>query len=181
MAVELYFDAASEAAVRRVQQAIHSAGVERPPGPVDARPHISLTVTEGASAALEPAVRAFARRTPPLPVRLSVVASFPGEQNVLFLAPTPDKTLLTLHRSFHVALHSAEVGSRPHYRPGAWVPHCTLAMNMPEAQLPRAFAVARAAFEPFSGRLEGIGIVTLPLRTARLFPLDGHSGPEVAV
>jgi 2'-5' RNA ligase len=99
---------------------------------IGASPHISLAVFDEMDVALVTrVVESFARRTPSISVRVSSIAMFPGERNVVFLAPVVTRGLLEVHESLHTALSGAGVRSDPLYVPGAWVPHCTISMEEP--------------------------------------------------
>ena len=50
-------------------------------------------------------------------------------------------------------------GAWDHYRPGAWVPHCTLASDLEPQQFGSALAIAGRTSLPFECRLVEVGIV----------------------
>jgi 2'-5' RNA ligase len=155
-AVELFFDPSGDAAVRRVWSELG--------GPVlasaTARPHITLAVygrvePEPFAAALAD----WAAAADPLDLRLASVGVFPGEARVIFLAPVVTAELLDLHNGFHAAFEGEGEEPWSHYRPGEWVPHCTLAMEIDPAALHRALDVAREAPLPIPVRLSAVGLV----------------------
>lgn len=161
IAVELYFDQATEEAILRLRNALYDAEIVPRPGLIRSRPHLSLTILEGDDVPIEP-LRAFAENTPSRPIRFTSLSTFAGAAGVVFLAPTPDGGLLDLHRALHERLVEASFASRPDYRPESWVPHCTLEKDVPKAQLGRAFEVLSQAFVTIEGRLTEVGAVRYP-------------------
>jgi 2'-5' RNA ligase len=53
------------------------------------------------------------------------ICMFDTEPLVLWLSPRPDSALLDVHARLHALI--GKLRSDPHYRPGAWQPHCTIA------------------------------------------------------
>jgi 2'-5' RNA ligase len=153
LAVELYFDGAAERAVRGVWEAVRAASGSSRLFDLASRPHVSLAVySEGVRGPLEGALAAF--RAAPLPFVLASVGTFPGAEGAVFLAPVADEALLRMHAAWHAGAPQ----SHEYYRPGAWVPHCTVGFNLAEAAIAPALAAARAAL-PIRGRFESIGII----------------------
>jgi 2'-5' RNA ligase len=55
---------------------------------------------------------------------------FSGPPLVLWAAPAPVDSLVRMHSAIHAVIEPSLC--RPHYRPGAWTPHCTLATRVRE-------------------------------------------------
>jgi hypothetical protein len=130
-AIELYLDVDASRRVRKLWQALEEEGVQTLASLLDERhrPHVSLAAArrlepEAVTAAL--AGHAVGRG---LTLELDFVGQFIGR--VLWLGVTPTLELLQLHREVHdrLAGHGIEVWE--HYRPGRWVPHCTISMRVP--------------------------------------------------
>lgn len=153
-AVELYFDAATERRLLAEWERIGSAL-----GRLEARPHISLAVFRP-PAAPEPIVAAvdhLAEEIGPLVVNLQSVGVFPGAEGVVFLAPAVSPPLADAHRRLHDLL--GDLDRSELYRPGRWVPHCTMAMGLDPAGVGSAVA-ALAAGDGFGpATLAEIGLV----------------------
>ena len=79
---------------------------------------------------------------------------------VVFLGVTPTAPLLELNRRVHARLDAAKVAVWPLYRPGIWVPHCTLAMR--PADLTAALSALRAAVLPIEASPVALRIVEVP-------------------
>jgi hypothetical protein len=57
---------------------------------------------------------------------------------VLWLGPVPTQELIDHHAAVSGRLAAAGLTVFDEYRPGAWVPHCTLSMRVPRPQLTEA-------------------------------------------
>ncbi len=159
-AVELALDAEAAAAVRRVWREMDDAGIGYM-ARSGVRPHVTFGIWdtlehEGADAELT----AFAARTAPVRLTFASVGLFPGV--AIFLAPTVTPELLDLHADFHRRWGGLGQGSSGHYRPGGWVPHCTLAIDLELEQFGSALAIAGRVRLPIECRLVEVGIVEFP-------------------
>lgn len=151
LAVELRFDAGAERAVRGVWEAVRAATGSGLLFDLETRPHVSLAADpEGVRGPLDGALARF--RAAPIPFALASAGMFPGDEGVVFLAPVVDEPLLRMHRAWH----SLAPGGLAHYAPGAWVPHCTVGLRLPDVA--PALAAARALL-PIRGRYESIALV----------------------
>ncbi len=133
VSVELGFDPASE---RRIQglwgtlAAIYGGPRKTELG---VRPHLSLTsFSHGEPSFLRRELEDLARRTRPFRIRFASVASFPTPEGVVYLAPSPSEDLREVHGVFHRAMAVHGEAGNPYYQPGKWVPHCTVATDVPD-------------------------------------------------
>lgn len=98
-----------------------------PPTP----PHVSLAAFDAAdlevvgSALLEPLKECIGLR-----LTLASLGFFLTEESVAFLGVVPTASFLGLQRRVFDALSPVTSGYWPYYRPGALVPHCTLATGV---------------------------------------------------
>ena len=137
-ALELYLDQGADRRIRRLWDAMEESGV---PSLRDLtygkhRPHISLVAArtlDGRKVA--DALDAF-DVAPPLRVELDFVGLFRGR--VLWLGPAPTTELIAHHAAVFGRLVAAGITVFDEYRPGAWVPHCTLSMRVPHPKVPEA-------------------------------------------
>jgi len=130
-AVEMYFDDQADAAVRKLWQLLADGGLPSLATRTHRRhrPHVSLVVAESlAGADLAPLRSVLMTRHPTL--HLYVLGTFPGREGGLFLGVPATAQLLEFHAGAHAALAGQPVGHWPHYLPGNWVPHCTLAEGL---------------------------------------------------
>lgn len=160
-AVVLYLDEDTEHRIREIWAAldVHGvASVAQRHGPAY-RPHLTLAVVETTHAAgLAEALRGPLAGVAGLPVTLASLGFFLTEAAPAYLAVTPTSRLLRLHEDVHVMLGSA--GSWGYYRPGTWVPHCTLAMEVTSTE--GVAEVVRAARLPIGARVSVAHVVRLP-------------------
>jgi len=170
----LRFDEASERCIRE-----GCATIARCLGRVpseDVGPHISLIPTDAADErALVEQLAAAVSDAPPLRVVLSHLGWFPG--GVLFLGATPTRELLEFHRRIHHACAPSPAAQWIElYQPGAWVPHCTLAMNVPTAALGDTQDGATAVFDlpmvTFPSCVELLLIDESRIESRHTFPLS---------
>lgn len=97
------------------------------------RPHISLAVfPRGEPSSLRRQVEALAGSIPPFTIHLSHVDHIPTSEGVVYLAPAPSPELNAAHQLFHALEHE---GCSRYYLPGQWVPHCTVATDVPSEQI----------------------------------------------
>jgi 2'-5' RNA ligase len=170
-AVELFLDPTSDAAVRRLWQdlaeadmapAIHVGGLQ---------PHVTLAACDRLDVdACERFLADFAATTPAPTTRFASLGVFPTDPAVAFLAPVVTPDLLDLHD--RILRRFRELADEPwaYYVSGQWVPHCTLALELPLATVPRAVELCRGVPLPLEGRLDGVSIVEFPpIRHRRAF------------
>ncbi|XP_074579181.1 uncharacterized protein LOC141835705 [Curcuma longa] len=182
-AVELYFDPALENQVLKAWNVLARRQISTQLIEMSARPHITLL----SAPSLDPhrlhvAIRGLAARLDPLPLSLSSVGSFLSpdadkEGDVLFLAPTPAASLLHLHAQVCDALRK-EGGVEPpdEFRPDSWVPHCSVAQDVPRNRIADAFCILRDLKLPVSGYAMDIGLVEFsPVREIFSFSLGNNS------
>jgi 2'-5' RNA ligase len=163
LALELTLDEGADAAVREVWDGLEQAGVRTLASLLDRRiaPHVSLVVSVDVEAlhALGPDLAEIVRMAGPQMLPLDSIGMFPGADPVVYLAVTPTERLLRLHADVAELLRERGVGVLPEYRPGSWVPHCTLAMAVPGHRCGDAVAVLRAAPLPIKARSAQFGLV----------------------
>lgn len=126
--IEFRFDAATEARLRALIATLDVGDGRRV-----RQPHVSLAVIhEGDPQQTIDVARhvATAFRTA-VATRLASVGAFAGPRGVVFLAPTASAELLALHAAVHAELDARGIASWDLYRPAAWMPHCTLAFDLP--------------------------------------------------
>lgn len=158
-AIELFFDEQADTEVRRLWHLLAASGLPslETLGHRRHRPHVSLTVLETAHL---PAVADVedvldVRRLPVL--RFSALGTFGGGGGVLFLAPVVTAPLLAVHARLNDVLQEQGIVQWPHYLPGSWVPHCTLAMNVAPAELSAAAGLL-AGFRQLQAEVAKVGI-----------------------
>jgi 2'-5' RNA ligase len=159
-AVELSFDRATDAVVRRVWDELAREGVNDFMAGFGVHPHISLAVFDELMVdEADPQIAEFARRLVPLPVTLSSIGVFAGDAGVVFFGAVVTDELLATHAEIHRRLKPLGRGAWSYYDRGEWVPHCTLAMDLPADRIPHAVEIARRTLLPLRGTLERVSLV----------------------
>lgn len=160
-AIEMFFDEQADAAVRRLWHRLAEADLPSLETYSHARhrPHVSLTVASDLDVD-DTAVLADLAAVldgEPLPrLHLPALATFAGSGGVLFLAAVATAPLLALHERVGQVLQAHRIDQWPHYLPGNWVPHCTLAMGHTAADFSAAMSLL-SGFEPFDAQVTGAG------------------------
>jgi hypothetical protein len=137
-ALELYVDVEATRRVRGLWKALEDEGIPTLATLLEQkhRPHVSLAVAR----TLAPDAVASALDGIPIGEGLRVDMDFVGQfvGRVLWLGVVPTVELLTHHRLVHDRLASAGVEVWELYRPGRWVPHCTISMRVPNPSMAAA-------------------------------------------
>jgi hypothetical protein len=130
-ALECYLDHAATRRIRALWDALEAAGIPSLRELTHRRhvPHVSLVVADQLDPVAVATALAGLSAAPPLRLDFQYVGQFVGR--VLWLGPSPNAALLAHQASVHSRLTAAGVELDDLYRPGAWVPHCTVSMRVP--------------------------------------------------
>ena len=158
--VELYFDPSTEAIICDAWKAIDEAGVSDSMPKGGYRPHISLGVCDHLETdSLAQELSTFAGSITPFRLSFPNIGIFSTSEGVVFLGVTVTEELLNVHTAFHKIFKKHAEDQREYYTVGSWVPHCTLAFGLSEAQIVEAVTVCRQVDLPISAEVENIGVV----------------------
>jgi 2'-5' RNA ligase len=162
LALELTLDQDGDARVRALWDALEGMGIGTLATMLGGRvdPHVSLIVADDTEAvvALGGELGEIVRMAGPQTLPLDAVGLFPGPGPVIYLGVTPTESLVRLHAQTAEFLRERGVDVWPQYRPGVWVPHCTVAMSVPDERLVAAATALRAAL-PIRARAARVGLV----------------------
>ncbi len=132
-------------------------------GDIGVRPHVTLADSDHVDLhALEAATATFAASTLPFRLTLSSVGLFSTAEGVLFFGVTVSRALLEMHAEYSRIFSYHARQPNAYYRLGAWVPHVTLAMGLPEAQVSEALAIVRRVPLPIHGSVPELSLVRVP-------------------
>jgi 2'-5' RNA ligase len=158
--IVLYFNQQTEALIRSYWERLANENISTELPDSGIRPHITLAIYEELNCqSCESELANFAREASHLTIPITHLGIFNNPDSVLFLAPTATKELLDFHARIHTCLLSKAQKSWEIYQPGAWVPHCTLAMNLNAQQLSRAVSICSDIHLPIELRATQIGAV----------------------
>jgi 2'-5' RNA ligase len=104
-------------------------------GVVGVRPHVSLAVFAGEGPGAPSALVARLARLEPFSIALDEVDVFSGKEGVVFLRPSDSDELRAAHATCTRALGSETGLVHPYYHAKYWVPHCTMAIGVPESSM----------------------------------------------
>lgn len=98
------------------------------------------------------------------------IGVFDADPIVLWLSPRASHRLVHFHAKIHQAIGPALCD--PHYRPGGWVPHLTIAMAIPTTRRSDALELAARPLEPFTLTFHSADCVSWPpVRVVYTVPL----------
>jgi 2'-5' RNA ligase len=156
-AITLRLDARGERRIRRLWDALARRGISDSMPRLGYRPHVTLGVYDAmAPEAVAPLLAGLARKCLPLAAEFTGLRSFPGSAPVLWAAPAPSTGLKAAHALLHEAVCA---DCHEHYRPGSWIPHCTLAQGLDQDGLRAATAALQPLWEDFRARFDGLDLV----------------------
>jgi 2'-5' RNA ligase len=95
----------------------------------DYPPHITFAIYESPAASEQLAIATVAKIADgraAIELSFDRIRTFDGPPLVLWADPEPKTALREIHDQIHAAIDPGLC--HPHYRPGSWVPHCTLAI-----------------------------------------------------
>jgi 2'-5' RNA ligase len=91
-------------------------------------PHFSWQVAEDYNVdKIEDLMRETAKELKPFKIRTTGLGIFAGENPVLYITVSIDKTLLSFHEMIFNKFSVITKGALEYYNPGIWVPHISLA------------------------------------------------------
>ena len=126
-------------------------------------PHVTLGVFDQySSPGFENELRAFTKSLRPLPLQFDYIGVFLQPRCVVFFGPVVTERLLSVHKDFTSRLTKLVTGASPLCPPGKWVPHCTLAFDIPLEAVPAAVEVCSRVKLRFKTQVREIGLVEFP-------------------
>ena len=129
------FDAQTENAIRGLWQAINDAGLPSELLKLKYPPHLSLMLCEDINMdGVRRVLPDYIAHYPPFPLAFPALGVFPGEVGVIYLAPYVSRELLDFHAGLWELLERFTTLPSPLYRPGVWVPHVTLDLDVSREQ-----------------------------------------------
>ncbi|MEX2208823.1 MAG: 2'-5' RNA ligase family protein [Myxococcota bacterium] len=179
IAIELCLDEHADARIREIWERIERAGLPSRLLELGHAPHVSLGVCADLDRpAFAAKLAEFAAREPKLHGTFVSLGTFSNRQGVVFLGLINTRELIDMHARFDALFATSARDPWEYYRPGRWVPHCTLTTALDPIQVAVALRVCAEVPLPIQATLESVAIVENPdgVVHARL-PLSGRSGP----
>ncbi len=162
-AIELCLDEHAEARIREIWERIERAGLPSRLLEFGHTPHVSLGVCAQLDRTIfVPRLVEFAAREPKLHATFVSLGTFSNRQGVVFLGLINTRELIDLHARFDAFFASAAREPWEYYRPGRWVPHCTLTTALEPEQVASALRVCAEVPLPIQATLESVALVENP-------------------
>ena len=154
----LLFDPETDRAIRRLWAALEDVGIGTLLTHTHRRhvPHLSYAVLRTFDAEAVATVVGQLSGGPALDVRFNAVGLFPRGRGALVLPATP--SLLARQQAVVEAVTSTGADLHRHYRPGRWIPHCSLTTGTSQELLPTA-AVRAFDVLPLEGRAVAAALI----------------------
>jgi 2'-5' RNA ligase len=153
-----------------VWRAVRDAGFPSGLFEGDNQPHITLTLLATQNGTLGDAARRFASAQPPVRVFFSEIGQF--YPSVVYLAPQPQGELLAMNRALTAQLGPLQALADPHYLPGSFLPHMTMAFKLLPEDERAALAAVRRSFLPFGATFHELAVVKFnPVKIVERVPL----------
>jgi 2'-5' RNA ligase len=169
-AVSLWFDPASEDAVRAIWKRLHDRMLSTFLWTGPFRPHVTLAVYETLNIPLAAKqVQGLLLETKAFEIALPLIGCFtspPGSMSTsgaaVFLGVTPTVYLLQLHAEVHRLLGMFGHTPKPFYLPSRWNPHCTIAREIAAEAIPEIIRATQETALPLIVTVTRIGIIDTP-------------------
>jgi hypothetical protein len=137
-------------------------------------PHFTFAIYEDIEIEhLEHAVHSVFSECGPISITFDRIKLFDSSPLVLWASPLDASALQDLHAAIHGLIDPARC--HEHYRPGSWVPHCTLATGITEKHRSAAIDFATNAAMPFDVIFDAADWISFPpVELAGRLPLRSH-------
>jgi 2'-5' RNA ligase len=129
-AVMLFFDIQTEKMIVKIWQTLARNNLVLDILDAGIRPHITLAIYEELNCRpCENELAKITSKTSSIAMQFTHLGLFTNPEPVVFASPVSTSEFLDFHKNIHVSLASEAKNSWDLYKPGKWVPHCTLALN----------------------------------------------------
>ena len=144
MAIELAFDSASDQRLGLLWSRLSALYAGPTESELGVRPHITLALFRGGEPRDLPGLlESLAGELACFGLTLGTVGRFPGSEGVVFLRPEVSAERARAHTILHELLAKERDLVHAYYRPGTWHPHCTMAINVPDALIDAVLTACR--------------------------------------
>lgn len=160
---EIFLDEEADAVVRGLWGRLERLGVPSLRTASHGRHHPHVTLALGEDLAADGELVEALGTLPGQGLNFPLLGVFPGDAAVLFLGVQVTAPLLDAHARVHAAIDrkgGAEDQLGELYKPGSWVPHCTLAMHLDAESLGLAYQELHPYAE-LRARIATVGLVDI--------------------
>ncbi len=160
--IGVYFDAESEAKIRALWKKLAEKGVADYLHNTNSRPHLTLAIYKDLQLIkAHHILMALCEEYAAIPISFQSIGIFPTTGSI-FLGPVVTQPLLALHRQVNAEINPfADLPEFPYYLPEQWVPHCGVAIEVENKDIPAVFRITSQVIEfPFNAVIKEMGITT---------------------
>lgn len=167
----LFLDSETEDQVRRAWSILRTRGLSSPLLRSGGKPHLTLAIWES----LDPDlilddIMDLAKRQRAFPVTFSSIATFGLNSGTIFLGPVITPSLISVHDKLYRIMDELTNLSEGLYRPGCWVPHCSLTLGLPPESISDALDICMSIINlPIRGWIRDIGLLTFDKESVHSF------------
>ncbi|QOZ54994.1 2'-5' RNA ligase family protein [Bradyrhizobium sp. CCBAU 53338] len=163
LAINIRADNGSAGEIERLWDQVGAFEAEPSMRALGYRPHFTFAIYDGPAiderTAWEALLAATAGETQ-LRIAFKRIRWFEGSPLVLWAEPEVEEALARIHRAVSAAIDPSHC--RPHYRPGAWTPHCTLGTGVANERRNDAIAFALAFDRSIEVTFDVVDCVVFP-------------------
>jgi 2'-5' RNA ligase len=157
------FDPAGDAFIRMIWSQLSRTGI--PCGIQEyrgARPHVTFSIFTGCGKDRAARIAAsLAADNRPLRIELTHIGLFAVEGLSAYIGITSTRPLRELHRRIDTITCSCADELADYYRPGQWIPHCTLSSAIDKSQIPLIRRIGDELLLPRRFTLCALGLTEL--------------------
>jgi 2'-5' RNA ligase len=172
-AVVFYLDPIKAAPLQAVINELGSKNIAPYMHNIQLQPHITLAIYDRLECQVcEQKIAAFAKEVHGFNLLFSSIGIFDNTNPVVFAAPTLTRALLELHQRLHTLLEDEAHHPWEIYKPGLWVPHCSLAVEFPQQNLYQALEICLQLELPLQVPVSTLGVMQFePISPLYDYPL----------
>ncbi len=176
-AIELYYDQETEQALYNLAKRVADEKLSTRFMEWKTRPHLTLACFNDVDEekCIEK-LKKFAQTHKKLPAYIGSVGMF-TDSKTIFASPMMNDSMYQFQRELHECLKDFDTTGWEWYRPGRWVPHCTLALTKEDDEdiFYKASDLILHEFKKMSGKFISVGLVkvTFPVEEIDTIDLEG--------
>ncbi|MDD5937377.1 MAG: 2'-5' RNA ligase family protein [Clostridiales bacterium] len=173
-AIELYFDEETEKKLFHLSKRVADEKLSTKFLEWKTRPHLTLACFNDVDeVGCIQQLKSFALTHKKIPAYLGSVGMF-NDTRTIFASPVMNADMYQLQRELHECLKDFDTTGWEWYCPDRWVPHCTLALMMEDAEdnFYRASDLILHEFSKMSGEFVSIGLVKITFPVKEIYTIE---------
>lgn len=172
--IGIYFHLQTELLIRDVWKEVADKGLSIYLHESANRPHITLGIFEDSDLTKAESVLALrSQEMKPFTLTFQQIGIFPSPEKTVFWAPVVTKEFLDFHSSFYELFCKFSVQPDfDFYKPGHWIPHCALAMNLQaDSDVHQIVSLCQMLPNPHVAKVIEIGLIEIrPVKPLFSYP-----------